>query len=114
MNFNLRTTQTEIEFQISSLEETLTQFRLTTHIKFLDVDRLQNSLKEKLEDSMKRIKEQIFDLSQQISSVIPERGNCDAIELRNHTIPSIPNKHNKIVEKNNEQVEGPESTPNRR
>lgn len=64
MNSKLRTTQANTEFKISSLEEILTQFTFTTQRKFLDVDRLKNSLKEKYEESMKRIEGKMFDLSQ--------------------------------------------------
>ncbi|XP_050920394.1 uncharacterized protein LOC127138032 [Lathyrus oleraceus] len=60
---------------------------------------------------MKRLEGKIFKLSQQIISVTHERGNRNEIELRNHIISSAPSKQKQIVEKNNEQIEEPKSTP---
>lgn len=52
-------------------------------------------------------------ISQQITSLAHERKDCDAIELRNHTISSAPSGNNRenIVEHNNEKDEEPNSTP---
>lgn len=52
MNSNRRATQTETEFKISSLKQTLAQFMLTTQNKFLNINMLQSSLSEKHEESM--------------------------------------------------------------
>lgn len=45
--------QTDTKVKISSLEETLTQFMLVRQTEFLKVNKLQNSLKNKHEESMK-------------------------------------------------------------
>ncbi|XP_050890825.1 uncharacterized protein LOC127096274 [Lathyrus oleraceus] len=50
MSSNIRETQTKTKFKISSLEETLNQFILTTQNKFLDMKMLQNSLKQNHEE----------------------------------------------------------------
>lgn len=68
-------------------------------------------MKEKHEESMKRIEGKISDLSQQILSGTYEMGNRDAIELRNRTIPSVPSKHKQIIEKEQWPVEEPKSKP---
>lgn len=60
---------------------------------------------------MKRLKGKISNLSQQIISMTQERGNCDAIELMNRTILSTPSKYKQIIEKRNEKVMEPKSTP---
>lgn len=63
---------------------------LTTQNKFLKVNRLQNLLNERHDESMKRLEGKMFNLSQKIKSLAHERGNCGTIELRNRTIPSAP------------------------
>lgn len=47
---------------------------------------LLDSLKKNHEESMKRLDGQISNLSKQILLVTQEKGNYDAIELRNRTI----------------------------
>lgn len=63
---------------------------LVTQNEFLKVNRLQNVLNEKHEESMRRLEGQMSSLSQQITSLAQEKGNYDAMELRNHIVPSTP------------------------
>lgn len=71
--------QTDAEVKISSLEETQTQFMLVTQNEFLKVNKLQNLLNKKHEESMKRLEGQMSSLSQKITSLEKERGNYDTI-----------------------------------
>lgn len=62
---------------------------------------------------MKILEGQISSLSQQITSLEKERGYCDAIELRNRTVPSIPsvNKQKMIMKQISEKDEETKTKP---
>lgn len=63
MNSNQREPQTDVEVKISSLEETFTQFMLVTQNEFLKVNKLQNLLNKKYEESMRRFEGKISNIS---------------------------------------------------
>lgn len=94
INLNQASPQTEAEVKISSLGDTLTKFLLVTQNEILQVNRLHNFLNEKHEESMKILEGKVSSLSQQIISLVKERGDFVAIKLRNRTVPFVPSVEN--------------------
>lgn len=95
------------------MEDMLTKFMLVTQNEFLQVNGLQNLLNAKHVESMKRLEGSISNLSKQNTSIAHERGDCDAIELRNHTVPFVPsmNKQKRIMEQSSEKDEETKTKP---
>lgn len=62
---------------------------------------------------MKRLEGQISSLSQQITSLAKERGDCDAIELRNRTVPYVSSvsEQKGITKKSSEKDEETKTKP---
>lgn len=73
--------------------------------------KLQDSLKQNHEETIKRLDRIISNLSKQVLLVTQEKGNYDVIELRSYTIPSASSKQKPIVEQRKDNVEEPNSTP---
>lgn len=63
---------------------------LVTQNEYLHVNKLQNLLNKKYDELIKRLEGKFPSLSQQITSLAKEIGDCDAKELINHIVPLFP------------------------